>query len=105
MKVQATKVFAKFINETAKERNFNFSAELVEISPDRYGFMVGSLDAGEIDFNYNTGKIKTLKIVYPYEYFCNPVFVSTDNLTRNFRRYGVKNMNDLKDMICDLYAV
>lgn len=105
MKIQATKVFARFINQTAKEKGYNFAAELVEISPDRYAYTVGDLSDGDQDYNYNTGGIKTIKIVYPLDYYCNPVYVSTADLVRSFRRYGVQDIETLKDMICDLYAV
>lgn len=105
MKVKVSKVFASFINQVAKDRNLNFSAEVVEIPSNTYGFLVGDRWAGEIDYNSKTGKFKAIKVVYPYEYYCNPVYVSTDNLTRNFRRYGVQDIEGLKDMICDLYAV
>lgn len=105
MIIKVSKRFAKFINETATERKVNFFAEVVEISPDRYSYTVGDLDSGEIDYNSQTGKIRTIKINYPVEYYANPVFVSTDDLTRNFRRYHVQDIEGLKDMICDLYAV
>lgn len=105
MKVKVSKVFASFINQVAKDRNLNFSAEVVEIGPNSYNFFVGDSWPGEIDYNSKTGNYKAIKIVYPYEYFCCPVFVSTDNLTRNFRRYRVQDIEGLKDMICDLYAV
>lgn len=105
MKVKVSKVFASFINQVAKDRNLKFTAEVVEIPSNSYGFLVGDCWTGEIDYNSKTGKFKTIKIVYPYEYYCNPVYVSTDNLTRNFRRYRVQDIEGLKDMICDLYAV
>ena len=75
MKIQVSKVFASFINQVAKDRNLNFSAEVVEIPSNSYGFLVGNCWEGEIDYNFKTDKFKTIKIVYPYEYYCNPVYV------------------------------
>jgi hypothetical protein len=105
MLIQVSKVFAKFINETANERNVKFCAEVVEISPDRYGFIVGDIAEAEQDYNPRTGKIKVMRVNYPVEYYCNPVFVSTADLVRNFRRFGVQDLNSLKDMLCDWFAV
>ncbi|MBO7322605.1 MAG: hypothetical protein J6U51_03355 [Bacteroidales bacterium] len=105
MKIKATKTFVNFINKVAKDRNLQFSAELAEISSNSYGFLVGDIWSADMDYNFKTDKYRVIRIVYPYEYYCNPVYVSTDNLTRNFRRYGVKDIESLKDMICDLYAV
>jgi len=105
MKIQVSKVFARFINRTAKEMYFAAKAEVVDLSVNEYQMHMGDVYEGESDFNWKTGKIKAIRVVYPYGYFANPLYISTAMLLRECRRRNVGNVEELKEMIRDMVEV
>ena len=105
MRVQVSNVFARFINRTAKEMCFAAKAEVVNLSVNEYQLHVGDVYEGESDFNWKTGKIKAIRVVYPYGYFANPLYISTAMLLRECRRCNVGTIDELKEMIRDMVEV
>lgn len=105
MRVQVSNVFARFINRTAKEMYFAAKAEVVDLSVNEYQLHFGDVYEGESDFNWKTGKIKAIRVVYPYGYFANPLYISTAMLLRECRRYNVGTIEELKEMIRDMVEV
>ena len=107
MKVQVSKVFAKFINDTAKEMGFQAEASVVYMSTMGYQMNVGDPYDGEDggDWDWEKSKFKAIQIVYPYEYYACPLYLSTKRLCAEFRRRGIKTMQELKEMIRDLVEI
>ena len=104
MYIQVSKVFARFMNQTAKERNVNFHAAVVTMSESQYRMFVGEPWDNESD-HIGSDTLKAICVEYPYEYYCCPRYVSTSDLVREFRRNGVTTVDELKDMICDMFAI
>jgi len=106
MIVKVSKVFASFINKTAKEMGFKAHAEVVTISRGAYSFTTGTdlWDAGE-DYDYVAGTCKAIKVSYPDEYYACNRYLTTYGLTTEFRRRGVKTADGLKEMLRDMLEV
>lgn len=104
MYIQVSKVFAKFMNQTAKERNIQFSARVVTMSESQYRMFVGEPWDNEADY-IGSDTLKAICVEYPYDYYCGPRYVSTDDLCRECRRQGVATLEALKDVICDMFAI
>lgn len=107
MKIKVSKVFADFINKTAKEANVNLYARVLSVSQSTYKACCGDVfDAEEYgDYDWETGKVRAIVITYPEADYANPRYVSTRELTMNFRRYGVKNVDGLKAMVLDMFEI
>ena len=108
MKIKVSKVFADFINKTAKEMNFKVSAKVVEFSENMYRLHVSydifrAEDFG--DYNYNTGKYKAIQLIYPEDYYACANYLTTYQLTQEFRRYNVSTISELKDMIKNICEI
>ena len=108
MKIKVSKVFADFINKTAKELGFEVSAKVVELSENMYRLHVSydifrAEDFG--DYNYNTGKYKAIKILYPENYFACPNYLTTYQLTQEFKRNNVSTISELKEMIKNICEI
>ena len=95
MIIKVSKVFANFINETAKEFGKKFHAEVVKFST--FG--------DDIDYDCSTGRYRNIQVTYPYGYYAVPQYFSTGQLVREFRRRGVKTVEDLKKMIVDICEI
>lgn len=105
MIIKASKVFAKFINETAKKNGLKFRASVVEFSDVLYNSMVGLYWSAYNDYNTKTGKFKAICIEYPPEYYAPLRYVSTNELNRLFNFYGVETVEDLENMILDEFSI
>lgn len=105
MIIKVSKVFAKFINETANARGFSAFAEVVEIPESKYNFFVGYGCASWDDFNYKTGCYKALRVSYPGDYYASPVYFTTQQLNREFNARAVCTVDDLRDMLQDLIEI
>ena len=108
MKIQVSKVFANFINKTAKELNFSVTAEVVTVSRDYYVINVcydlfGALDYG--DYDVTTGKVKAIMLTYPEEFYACPRFLTTKELNKEFERDGVKDLEGLKKMVRNICEI
>jgi hypothetical protein len=107
MKVQVSKVFAKFINAVSEEFGLQCEAEVVSMPSMQYQWYVGDTYDGERggDFDWTTGKFKVIKVLYPYEFFANPTYLTTIRLNTEARRRGVSDAEGLKEMIRDLVEI
>lgn len=104
MYIQVSKVFAKFMNQTAKERNIRFSASVETLTEGQYRAHVGDPWENLSDYISND-ELKVIRVEYPYEYYCSPRYISTCDLYREFMRNGVTTSEGLKDMICDMCEI
>ena len=103
MKVKVSKVFANFINKTAKELGFKAEASVVTMSERGYRLNVGldaALDAEDNgDYDWAEDEYKVIRVVYPDEYYAMPTYLTTASLTKEFRRRGVSTADELKEMV------
>lgn len=104
MKIQVTKVFAKFINETAKQMNFKVAAEVVELSERGYLLNVGDPDFYQ-DYNPTTGKFKAILVTYPAEYCAACRYIGTPELVRKFRYNNIRTVDELREMLRDMLEI
>ena len=90
MQIKVSKVFANFINKTAKELGFEAEASVKSMSEGQYRMLVGDpYDADYYgDYDWKTGQYKAIKVVYPYEYYACPQFLSTHMLYKTFQQEG-----------------
>ncbi len=106
MKVQVSKVFASFINKTAKEMSFEAHAEVVALRSSAYTFATGTDEwDGECDYDWETSTYRVIEVSYPYDFYATRKFLTTHELTTEFRKRGVKDVAGLKDMLRDMLEV
>ena len=109
MKVKVSKVFAAFINKAAKELGFNAHASVVTMSARLYRLNIGLdawLDAEDYgDYDWGEGEYKAIRVDYPGEYYAMPKYLTTAELTKEFRRRQVSTTDDLKDMVRDMCEI
>ena len=106
MNIQVSKTFANFINKTAKALGFEAHAEVIAIKETAYEFCTGTSlwDAGN-DYDYSTGTCKVIEVSYPYEFYATRKFLTTYELVREFRRRGVKTVEELQEMLRDMLEI
>ena len=105
MKIQATKVFAKFISDTCKERGIKCEASLVTLPAHSYSFITGTdLWDAWCDYDKN-GMYKAIRLEFPQEYYACSVHISTNELVREFRARNVSTWADLQDMVADIASI
>lgn len=103
MKVKVSKVFADFINKTAKELGFKAEASVVKMSERAYCLNVGlnaMLDAQDTDdYDWGEDEYKVIRVVYPEDYCACPQYLTTTALNNEFKRMGVTTADELKAMV------
>ena len=109
MKIKVSKVFAKFINDTAKELGFKVKAKVMTMDFRQYLYFVGEeamFDAEQTgDRDWLTGDYKVIQLIYPEDYYACPHYLTTAALTKEMRRMGVTDADGLKRMIRELCEV
>jgi len=109
MKVKVSKVFADFINKTAKELGFKAEASVVTMSERGYRLNVGldaMLDAQDNgDYDWAEDEYKVIRVAYPDEYYSMPQYMTTASLTKEFRRRGVTTEAELKEMVKEMVEI
>ena len=106
MNIAVTKVFASFINKTAKEMGFKAYAEVVEMSDRQYQLCVGDIyDAYDYRDYTGAGNLKAIMVCYPDDYYACPHYLSTKTLVREFKRRGIRTLDELKDMLKDMLEI
>lgn len=107
MKIKVSKVFAKFINETAKKNGKRFEAVVVNLQPGSYGLHVGDIFEACAwgDWSDETGTGRAIKILYDWSAWACPRYLSTAELNREAKRYGVRDAAGLEKMILDLLCI
>ena len=106
MNIAVTKTFANFINKTAKALNFKAHAEVIAIPSSAYEFCTGTSlwDAGN-DYDYIARTCRVIEVSYPYDFYATRKLLTTYELTREFRKRGVKDIDGLKDMLRDMLEI
>ena len=106
MKIQVSKVFAKFINDTAKEMGFEAHAEVIALRSSAYTFATGT-DRwdGECDYNWENDTYRVIEVSYPYDFYATRKFLTTYELVNEFRKRGVKTVDELKVMLRDMLEI
>lgn len=106
MKIQVSKVFANFINKTAKEMGFEAHAEVVALRSSAYTFATGT-DRwdGDCDYDWESDTYRVIEVSYPYEFYATRRFLTTYELVKEFRSRGVKTTEGLKDMLKDMLEI
>ena len=103
MKVKVSKVFADFINKTAKELGFKAEASVVKMSERAYRLNVGlsaMLDAQDTgDYDWCEDEYKVIRVVYPEDYCACPQYLTTTSLNNEFNRRRVTTADELKAMV------
>lgn len=105
MIIKVSKVFAYFINETAKAHGLKFRASVVEIPARHYDYLVGRTFSAYTDYNDITGRFRAICIKYPPEYYASPRYLSTHELNRLCNVNGVETADDLKALIVDEFSI
>lgn len=106
MNIQVSKTFANFINKTAKEMGFEAHAEVIALRSSAYTFATGTdLWDGERDYDWKTDTYRVIEVSYPYDFYAANRYLTTYELTKEFRRRGVKTAEELKDMLRDMLEI
>lgn len=106
MNIKVSKTFAKFINTTAKEMGFKAHAEVVALRSSAYTFATGvDMWDGECDYDWETGTYRVIEVSYPYDFYATRKFLTTYELVSEFRKRGVKSVEDLKDMLREMLEI
>ncbi len=106
MNIKVSKVFARFINTTAKELGFEAHAEVIALRSSAYTFATGTdLWDGECDYDYAAGTYRVIEVSYPDEYYASRRFLTTHTLVSEFRKRGVKTLEELKEMLRDMLEI
>ena len=82
MKLKATKVLAKLLNEKIKD----YEISLVKFSKNAFEWYV-DMDSYKhtIDFDWKTDKFSVICVSYPCEYYANDKYITTKNLCEIFK--------------------
>lgn len=99
MKVKVSKVFADFVNETAKEFGKCFHAY---VRKRRVSVWSNFCDA---DYDWETSMQRELVVGYPIDYYAGERVVHTDELLAEFNRRGVKDWAGLQQMVIDMFEI
>ena len=106
MNIKVSKVFANFINKTAKEMGFEAHAEVIALRSSAYTFATGNdVWDGECDYCWKTDTYRVIEVSYPYEYYATRRFLTTYELVKEFRKRGVKTAEELKEMLKDMLEI
>ena len=101
--MKVSKVFADFINKTAKELGFKAEASVMKMSERAYCLNVGlsaMLDAQDTDdYDWREDEYKVIRVAYPEDYCACPQYLTTTSLNKEFRRRGVTTADELKAMV------
>jgi len=87
MKVQATKTMTNALNKELKGTRFDglMRFEWVTMGSDIYTRLVSSnFDDIDNDYNWNTGKCRAIKVVYPDGYYAMDNYITTRDLLSLF---------------------
>ena len=106
MRIQVSKVFANFINKTAKEMGFEAHAEVIALRSSAYTFATGNdIWHGECDYDWETGTYRVIEVSYPYNFYATRKFLTTHELTTEFKRNDVKDVAGLKEMLRNMLEI
>lgn len=82
MKVQVTKTLCKELKKNIK----SFDIEYIELPLNQYKSTIDfDIYDHEIDYNFEKGVFKAFKIIYPYDCYALPQYITTKDLKRLFK--------------------
>ena len=85
MQVKVSKTMVKFLNNNLLKSK-GYKAVFNEMTTDQYSLSVSyDIMENENDYNYNTGKMKSIKILYPDDYYAVPRYLTTNDLVKIFK--------------------
>lgn len=109
MKVKVSKKFATFMNNTFMKFNLPYHADFVTMSQTKYSWCVDSdlcENSQDMDFDDDGNNIfKVIRVRYPEEYYATPMYLTTKRLNEEFRRNGVKTVEQLELLIKDMVEI
>lgn len=108
MQIRATKTFCNYINKVAKQQGKSFRADLVMMNSVQRSMMTpmySDWEYDEQDYDYNDGRYRTIRIMYPEDYYCEPRYLKTSDIVREFKRLNVETLEQLNNMIVDMFEI
>ena len=106
MKVRVSNVFATFINKTAEKYGLEARASVVKFQEATYRAYVGDVDdAYDCGDDAQDGTLRAIVVEFPWDYYACPVYLSTRALRSEFRSRGVRTVDDLEEMIADIFNI
>lgn len=108
MKIHATNVMAKAIAKAMQEKGMKFEECAIHKFSERgYALNVGDIyeayDRG--DYDYTTGEYKVIQIVWPYNYYAMPTYLTTAELNRIHRDSHATTLEEYMNAVCDKIAI
>lgn len=83
MRVKVSKTMVKQLQKEFK----NYLIVYEEMTINDYRWCVNSdLLGNENDYDYEKSKFKVIKVLYPYEYYAMPKYLTTNDLGKCFRK-------------------
>lgn len=109
MKVRVTKVMAKHIAKVLKENGIKVEeVSVVKTSERTYALLIGTsaLAAADEygDYDWENDTYKVIRVVYPYEYYATPRYLTTEELVRICRE-AHNNIDMFNQGICNAIAI
>ena len=106
MNIQVSKVFANFINKTAKEMGFEAHAEVIALRSSAYTFATGNdMWDGDCDYDWKTDTYRVIEVSYPHDFYATRRFLTTHELVQEFRKRKVESVAELKEMLKDMLEI
>ena len=97
MRLNTTKTFANFLKKEMKKLGLNYEITLEKLNEAQYGWFVDVMSRTNA-YDYNTGLYSVLKVVYPYEYYACPKYITKEDLYKTWNKSGENLNNFLLDM-------
>lgn len=111
MKVASTTTMTKLLNDAIKHHNIKdrqFKYETLEEDDYKMNVDYDTYNAEEWgDYNYKTGKYRVIKVLYPYEYYAMPSYLTTASLNALAKQHQgeYKNAEELAKIIIDAVEI
>lgn len=81
MRVKVSKLMADTIRKKCKAAGLKYSVTLEKLTIDQFTTSVGnSTFQHEEDYDSETNRLKVIKVVYPYDYYACPQYLTSSDL-------------------------
>lgn len=93
---------AEFISKMGKAGEINIDhARVATFNSTQYGFYVGDTFEAEDygDYDWTKGTFKAIVVIYPDNFYANPRYLTTKELTKEANRRNVTTEDELKEML------
>lgn len=104
IRIATTNSVLKLFKEVIKEKKWPYVAKLESVEKREYQYMFGMFSDYFEDMD-NRGNIKVIKVLYPEEYYCEPLCVNTEMLNEWFKFYHCETVEDFKFAIAERIEV